>query len=529
MQKLRKRISKVAKFFSWTFENALSLDLRSLAAARIFTGIVLLLDIIFRLEDVVMFYTDSGVLTRQQILTHYPEEWRWSLHLLGGNQELQLILFGFAAVFAVMLIVGYKTRLATIASWILLVSIHNRNPMVLNAGDVTFRLLLFWAMFLPWGEYFSIDSKILNKEFKRKRFFSVASFAFIAQLALIYWFSLVYKSGDQWVTEFTSLYYALSLDLFTTRLGYVLYRFEGLMKFLTFAVLKVELIAPFLFFIPYFAGAVRTVGAFVIIGMHIGFALFMELGIFPFVHIAFAIGIIGSMFWDELLPWIHKGLNSTGIFSGIKKTKLVDLRSRLSFIVTAWQAWLKVQRRRSKLQFTKTPEFANIVLRLVLDLFAGTIITFIVLWNLSDLPGSSTYIPSGSRWIADVLRIDQKWNMFSPYPLLNDGWYLIRVTKNDKSVVDFYRGEKPISFKKPKLVSGEQFPNQRWRKYMMNLYDASNRHHRPYFLQYECNLWRDTHPEESNNLMELIFVEEVSLPDYGKGESTELVLQTLFC
>ena len=33
-----------------------------------------------------------------------------------------------------------------------------RNPLVVQGGDVLLRVLLFWAMFLPWCAYYSVDS-----------------------------------------------------------------------------------------------------------------------------------------------------------------------------------------------------------------------------------------------------------------------------------------------------------------------------------------------------------------------------------
>ena len=56
--------------------------------------------------------------------------------------------------------IGYRARLATIACWFLVMSIHNRNPMILSAGDILLRLLLFWAMFLPLGARYSVDAAL---------------------------------------------------------------------------------------------------------------------------------------------------------------------------------------------------------------------------------------------------------------------------------------------------------------------------------------------------------------------------------
>ena len=42
-------------------------------------------------------------------------------------------------------------------AWVLMLSLHNRNPVVLNAGDVYFRVLLCWGLFLPLAARCSLD------------------------------------------------------------------------------------------------------------------------------------------------------------------------------------------------------------------------------------------------------------------------------------------------------------------------------------------------------------------------------------
>src|SRR5690606_20393988 len=49
------------------------------------------------------------------------------------------------ASFGVM--IGYKTRVATIVTFILLVSLQNRNYTILNSGDTLLRCMLFLMMF----------------------------------------------------------------------------------------------------------------------------------------------------------------------------------------------------------------------------------------------------------------------------------------------------------------------------------------------------------------------------------------------
>src|SRR5687767_13442614 len=141
------------KFITAGFE----LDLRSLGLARIAFAILILVDLSLRSLDLVAHYTDSGLLPRIAIIEHPYSRWDWSLHLMNGSWQIQALLFLIAAVFAILLLLGYHTRLATIVSWALMVSLNSRNPLIV-VGDTLFRALLFWAIFLPWGNRLSIDA-----------------------------------------------------------------------------------------------------------------------------------------------------------------------------------------------------------------------------------------------------------------------------------------------------------------------------------------------------------------------------------
>src|SRR5436305_13440043 len=111
-------------------EAAYSLDLRSLALFRIALGAVLLGDLIVRSFDLTAFYTDFGVLPRAALLEKFSPADRFSIHLISGQFLFQAFLFLVAGLFAVMLIFGIRTRVASISSWFLLVSVQMCNPSI---------------------------------------------------------------------------------------------------------------------------------------------------------------------------------------------------------------------------------------------------------------------------------------------------------------------------------------------------------------------------------------------------------------
>jgi hypothetical protein len=134
------------------------IDPRGLAVLRIGLGGVLLADLYMRTGRFEALYTDGGVFPRVFLegpmgITAFP------LHQLSGALGWQAFLFGVSLVFALFLLFGRFTRIASVASWMLVVSMQSRQPAVLNFGDDIFRMALFWSMFLPLGARWSLDAR----------------------------------------------------------------------------------------------------------------------------------------------------------------------------------------------------------------------------------------------------------------------------------------------------------------------------------------------------------------------------------
>src|SRR5687768_10592076 len=128
-----------------TLRALFGIDPRSLALFRIGLGALLILDLLIRLPDLAAMYTDDGMFPRALIRHHYASVWHWSFHFLSGRWIVQAGLFFIAAMLALALLAGFKTRWAVIGSWLMLLSIHHRVPPILSGADTLLRMLLFWA------------------------------------------------------------------------------------------------------------------------------------------------------------------------------------------------------------------------------------------------------------------------------------------------------------------------------------------------------------------------------------------------
>src|ERR1043165_6497011 len=100
--------------------------------------------------------------------------------------EVQLMLFLLSFFCAVMMFIGYRTRLFTFLSWFMLLSLHNRNGLILQGGDDLLRMTLFWCMFIPWGEHYSYDSMRSWKVKENKSILNIAVIAYLLQICYIY-------------------------------------------------------------------------------------------------------------------------------------------------------------------------------------------------------------------------------------------------------------------------------------------------------------------------------------------------------
>lgn len=218
--------SVVTRVFQYG-KRCVGIDVRALAVFRVMLGSILLVDLVLRARYMTVFYTDAGVLSRETLTSLYPVVSQLSIHTVSGGVGVQAVLFSVAAVCAVCVIAGWRTKLALICSWVLLISLHARNPLVLNAGDSLLRRLVFWSLFLPVGQYWSIDAGYRETQFVRESVItSIGSVGVLLQVVMMYTVNGVLKvtSGD-WGRGNT-LQAVYDLEAYTTGVGVFVSEFE---------------------------------------------------------------------------------------------------------------------------------------------------------------------------------------------------------------------------------------------------------------------------------------------------------------
>ena len=479
-----------------------SIDLRSLAVFRISIGIILIIDLVIRAQSLTAHYSDLGVLPRDAFFSRFNyEKWYFSIHFMSGEPFIIGILFVLAGIVSFGYTIGYKTKTCAILTWFFLVSLHNRNPLVINGGDNYLAALLFWSLFLPIGYKWSIES-LIKKNDDKKVVFNIGSMAIIMQVVSLYIFTGLLKNDPVWISDYTAIYYSLSTELFTTPLGLKLLNYPNLMKFLTIVTIYLERYGMIIFFIPWFPQYFKLFGVLFFLYFHlIGINLTMELGIFQYVCAAGIILFTPQQFWDAFIQICKTQSSKKHFLNLIKKEIKLFKEKSINNTEILINTKIKSSLNRINLKFFLSQSIALFLM------------IYIFIWNLREIDGKfSYYLPYKWNSPARLLRIDQRWDMFAPSPTIEDGWFVIPAILSDGTQIDLYKEGKPVNHSKPKLVSS-QFPNQRWRKYLMNLWDRNYAEYRYYYILYLCNEWNEKHSSDKQiKSVEMVYMLEKTPP-----------------
>jgi hypothetical protein len=368
-----------------------------------------------------------------------------------------------AAVAATALVFGYRTKVALFASWLLLLSLHGRFPLLTQGGDALLRCMLLWSLFLPLEGRRKVERSSAGP--------TVASFgsvAFILQLSVMYFFSALLKTGVAWRSDFSATYYALSIDHFTSELGYLLLEYPRLLQALTVAAMLLESVGPLLLLIPCCPTWVRLAVPLSFIGFHLGLAATMDLGTFPWICIMFWCVLLPPRAWDALEHGIVVARECFGIAVGRTSRPVAEGPGGPSCKV-------------------------NVIGSFASNLIAAFLISYVVLMNVNRLvhPRAPVGAPPLS-YLGQVLGLDQYWNMFSPEPYRYGGWLRIEGETAAGREVNLYRPDEPLHDAKPANVSAT-YPTQYWRRCLVTMYEFQERAHIEGGLRYFARHWNQTH------------------------------------
>lgn len=424
----------------WRFTKRLlvahfGIDARALAAFRVGLGAVMVLNLVLRARFIDTFYTDWGLYPRSVMGDLYPMAETLSIHGQFGGAGPQIALFAVAVVAAVALLVGYRSSLAAVVTLALLFSLHGRNPLVLNGGDILLRHLLFWAILLPVGERWSVDARRRSRA-PRGRIATIATAGLLLQVFVVYAMNAVLKSrGDTW-HDGTATQYVFQLDQFTVLLGDYVAELTPLVTAFGFTWYWLVTLSLLLIVMR---GWPRAIFASMFVGAHVSMALTMQLGVFPIVSIVSLLVFYPKQVWDRVERHVARPLER---HADRAMARLSGYRGRPGLPRPSW--WPRV-----------VGGWRSVVVPGV----AAIAVFAMVVSNV----GAVTTADMGPVEVTDLTQDSPRWTMFAPNPLREAVWYTMAGTTRSGERVDAFRGGN-VSYDRPPDMA-DTYPTARWRKY----------------------------------------------------------------
>lgn len=283
----------------------------------------------------------------------------------------------------------------------------------------------------------------------------------------VYFVSVFFKTGPAWRSDGLAVYLSCHLTEWNSDLAYYLLFFPAVMSTLSWATLYFEMFGPFLWLSPVLFGPLRTLSILVFMSFHTGLAVFLELGVFPFVGLASLLGLFPSWAWRRRpFKWLGEQLD--------RFWKRCD---RIAYGVDERYCWTA--------QSVK------------LELFLGTIILYGIFQNVSTCL-KFVHIPEQLTKVSTVLGLRQNWALFAPEPTRKGGWVVLEGHLRDGSTVDLRTNQK-VSWHEPWASS--IYPSQRWKRWHVTLRDPGYKPFWSYSAHFLFKAWEEEHPAQAEDLV----------------------------
>ena len=466
------------------FERAAALDLRSLALCRIATGMVILADLCTRLPSFRIHYTDEGILPRSVLYEiaglRFP-----SAYAMSGWEPYLVGLFLLHALAGLSLAAGYRTRLSGALAWYLTLSLQERCFLANNGGDKVLATVLFWGLFLPWGDVLSVDSAGVGPPPEVTRT-SMITAIFLLQPISIYLISVFHKLEPTWLRG-QVLHYALQSDFYARPIAQTLLPYPRLMTILAFSTLAWEIVGPLLLFSSRWQ--LRTLGCVGLSLMHLAFGIFLRIGIFAFSPSVYMLGLLPSQLWATRYG---KGLES---------------KLTISFAAMA----------------RKLP--ATQISKPVSGRWVETTLAALFLYACVIALGQDKRLPSLASERFDALAyltgLHQRWTVFVDTPHIFDGWIVVAAQLVDGRQVDLFQGHDPVTWDKP-VTPYHRYTSFRWPTPLAIICDDP-RFYKP-FVQGLARDWVRDHPGDQIVWAQLNLFREQPRLDYRHSPVSHLTL-----
>lgn len=451
-------------------------DVAPVALFRIVFGILLFNWFWQLFPNLEAFFTDEGILSRHELSLAYPD--RLSLLDLSGEWSSVAIVWALSCAVALLLTLGWRTRVMSLLAFVLVSSFSWRDPLILDGSDLVFRLVPLWLGFTPAGDRWSLDA-LRRRDGPLSRGWAFPIRVLELQIAWIYLATGLEKlAGVDWLAG-TAAYYALQLEhTFARPWAHAIAVDPALSRLVSWCTLAVELSFLPLAMLPF--RRTRLGAALGAAAMQLGILALMNVGNFPLVMLASCVLFVPP-------DWIHHVMRDTS------EGTPPPLRAR--------------------------PRVAG---ALLVSIAAAAFVTAV--------PSEAEALrPSGD--IASALRslsLDQRWDMFSPNAARSDGWLLAPATFADGTRLDLLTGRSADD--RSERYSDPLYT--RWTKVHERIASAFYAGYRSEYARYLCRT-PSAHlgPGQTPLLsLELLYVERmIQAPEKGPPLISETKLHSQQC
>jgi len=254
-------------------------DLRILNVIRPLFGIVLVINLWFIWPDRHLFFSAEGLIPDNIYPEFSSTSWKLTTFLPRTTWGVDLY---FLALFSALasLIVGFYSRLSALVVFVLLAGLQNSNTLIFDGEDTMFRLFAFFLIFAPGPKEIRAAGLPGRQESEPYPIWPLRLFQF--QVGLMFFACALQKlRGEVWA-DGTAMYYVFRLyDFYRVPVPAIITENLMVLKFLTWAVLMLELAAPILIWFK----ETRRTTLVILILFHLGTDLTLNLMMFHWVMI----------------------------------------------------------------------------------------------------------------------------------------------------------------------------------------------------------------------------------------------------
>jgi hypothetical protein len=455
-----------------------TIDSRTLVLFRIAVGLLIIGDVLARGSTFRFFYTEDGVVP-QELAEARTIDNAFSFFFYTQDSFVIALLFLIHAIVAIQLIIGYKTTFATVVSFLFVISLDHHNPLVLSHADTLFRLLMFWAIFVPLGERWSVDA-LQRDRAPRPAVASLGTTAILLQMVYMYTVNGIHKmNGELWNTrEATPLIFGLDdMTYFLAgpmRQYPVMLEIMGTMWYLLLVTSLLLLLLP---------GRARALLAFMIFMAHFSFTITVRIGAFGWVGMSGVMLFLPSVFWEDL--------KRAAIRLNLWDRAVLPVHDRLFTVGNRFATRLPPLQ--PKLDVPPVVRYAAFDIGmtvLIMSIFVFPTIQFladqdVIEWERSSLEEriDETFRRIGVQ--------QSQWTVFAPTPRTTDRYYVFPARTADGELLDVYN-DRPFTFARPHDELQRIYGNYRERFYMNSVRRAGQAGGPPtYLADWYCRKYQD--------------------------------------